>query len=93
MNPFQREILELIAAHDGEYSWYQLDRALTDWSANRERNLSLVKDLPSVLRGLEAEGLVSAGAGHAPSQPLYAITTRGRRLIADSTAASLAKGG
>src|SRR5438309_1156973 len=82
MNPFAQEILELIAAHDGQYTWYQLDRALSTWSANRERNLPLLKDLTQVLRELEANDLISSAAGHIPSQPVYTITDWGRQEVA-----------
>jgi hypothetical protein len=81
MEPFEREILELIAAHDKEYSWYQLDRALAAWSVNRERNLISLRGLPRVLRGLEEQGFVSSETGHHPSQPVYSITDKGKRAI------------
>jgi hypothetical protein len=81
MDPFAQEILDLIATHDGQYTWYQLDRALATWSPNRERNLPLLKGLTRVLRELEERGLISSGAGHLPSQPLYSITAQGLREI------------
>jgi DNA-binding PadR family transcriptional regulator len=86
MDPFAQEILELIAAHDGQYTWYQLDRALSSWSVNRERNLPLLKGLTRVLRELEERGLISSGAGHLPSQPVYWITAQGRQEIRSSVA-------
>ena len=81
MDPFTQEILELIAAHDGQYTWYQLDRALSSWSVNRERNLPLLKGLTRVLRELEECGLISSGTGHVPAQPVYSITAQGRQEI------------
>jgi hypothetical protein len=81
MDPFQREILELIAAHDGQYTWYQLDRSLSNSSPNGERNLPLLRGLTRVLRGLEDDGMISAGGGHSPSQPVYSITAKGRRAL------------
>jgi hypothetical protein len=88
LDHFQTEILELIAAHDGRYSWYQLDRALSTWSADRERNLPLLRGLPEVLRELEDDGLISSGAGHHPSQPVYSITAQGEQAIGAPAAVS-----
>jgi hypothetical protein len=81
MDPFQQEILELIAAHDGQYTWYQLDRALSQFSPNAERNAPRLRGLIEVLRGLEHDGLISACAGHLPSQPFYSITGQGKRAL------------
>jgi DNA-binding HxlR family transcriptional regulator len=86
MDPFQQEILELIASHDGQYSWYQLDRALSTWSVNRERNPPLLRSLTKVLRELEEQGLLVSEAGHVPSQPVYSITAQGRQAIGISVA-------
>jgi hypothetical protein len=80
VDPFERKILDLIAAHDGEFSWYQLDRALSVWAA--ERGLSPLAGLPGVLRALEREGLIAAAAGPNPSQPVYSVTARGRQAVA-----------
>jgi hypothetical protein len=93
MDPFHREILELIAAHDGRYSWYQLDRALSNAPAGTERNLPLLRGLTRVLRGLEDDGLISAGAGDVPSQPVYTITAKGRQALGEVAAAPLARKG
>ncbi len=84
MDPFAQEILELIASHDGQHSWYQLDRSLSQFSTNRERNTPLLRGLTRVLRKLVEEGLISAGEGHHPSQSVYSITANGRQSIAAS---------
>ena len=81
MDPFQREILEIIAAHDGQQSWYQIDRALGNFSPNRERNLSLLQGLMQVPRRLEDDGMISTQAGHLSSQPVDSIAAPGKRVI------------
>jgi hypothetical protein len=81
MDTFQREILETIAAHDGQLSWYQLDRSLSQFSPNRERNLPLLRGLTGALRAMEDDGLIAARAGHHTSQPVYSSTTEGRRVL------------
>lgn len=80
MDSVQREILEIIAAHNGR-SWYQIDRMLGNFSPNRERNLPLLRGLMGVLRLLADEGMISVWAGHIPSQPVYSITVQGRRVL------------
>jgi len=82
MDPFPREILELIAAHDGQYSWYQIDRSMSQFSANREKNAPLMRSLTRVLRNLSDEGLIANGIGPNASQPVYSITVKGRQILA-----------
>ncbi len=81
MNPFQQEILEIIAAHDGQYSWYQLDRALSQFSPRSEANLPLMRSLPRILRELENDGLIQNWMGDPPPQPVFVITVAGRRAL------------
>lgn len=88
MDPFHQEILELIAAHDGEYSWYQIDRSLSQFSPNRAKYAPLMRGLMQALRALTDEGLISDAAGHHPSQPVYSITLKGREVLAALTSAS-----
>jgi DNA-binding PadR family transcriptional regulator len=65
------EALRLIGEHDGELSWYQLDRALA-----YDDNLPLLGSLGELLDGLEAEGLIEVeGAG---AQPRFRLTAAGR---------------
>jgi DNA-binding HxlR family transcriptional regulator len=71
------ELLKLIANHDGGWSWYQLDRALS------ARGLMLKMPLTAVLQQVEDEGLIRSAAGHNPSQPVYSITDMGRARIAE----------
>jgi hypothetical protein len=89
VDPFERQILELIAAHDGEFSWYQLDRALSVWAV--ERGLPPLANLPGVLRALEREGWIAAAAGPNPSQPVYSVTTSGRQAVAGRQTVPAAK--
>jgi DNA-binding PadR family transcriptional regulator len=88
MDPFPQEILELIAAHNGEYSWYQIDRSLSQFSPNRARYAPLMRGLMQVLRELTDEGLITDAAGHHKSQPVYSITVKGREMLAAMTSSS-----
>jgi len=81
MDRFQREILKAVASHDGEFSWYQLDRTLTNDSTDGGENVARMRGLLRALRGLEEAGFIASGAGHNPSQPLYSITAKGRHTL------------
>jgi DNA-binding HxlR family transcriptional regulator len=76
MSPFQLAILESIEANDGKYSWYQLDRALTQRPGGLDPAI-VSKDLMAALRELEEAGFITTTADHNPGQPLYSITPRG----------------
>ncbi len=82
MHALQREIFELIHAHDGQWNWYQIDRALSHWSPHREEHRQVVGSLMDALRELEGEGFVTTKAGHHPSQPVYVMTTKGQQALA-----------
>jgi hypothetical protein len=69
------ELLKLVADHDGGWSWYQLDRALS------ARGLMPTMPLPAVLRDAEEKGLIRSAAGRNPSQTVYSITDTGRARI------------
>jgi DNA-binding PadR family transcriptional regulator len=81
MDPFRREVLEIIAAHDGQHSWYQIDRILSDFSPNGGRNLPLLNGLMRVLRDLENDRMILARESDISSQPVYSITAQGRRAL------------
>ena len=81
MHTLQREILELIHAHDDQWSWYQIDRALSHWSSHGEDHRQVAGNLMDVLRELEGDGFVTTKAGHHPSQPVYAMTTKGQHAL------------
>jgi Fe2+ or Zn2+ uptake regulation protein len=75
MSPFQLTILEIIEANDGKYSWYQLDRALTQRPGGLDPAI-VSKDLMAALRDLEEAGFITTTADHNPGQPLYSMTPR-----------------
>ncbi len=81
MQALQHEILALIHAHDGKWSWYQIDRALSSWSPHREEHRHVLGTLMEALRELEGGGLVTTKAGHHPSQPVYAMTPKGQHAL------------
>ncbi|MDX2037241.1 MAG: hypothetical protein SFX72_11370 [Isosphaeraceae bacterium] len=71
MNETQLKILDLIEANSGRYSWYQLDRCLS------ESGVEHAGQLMPLLRGLIADGLIETASGPNPAQPVYAITDAG----------------
>ena len=78
VQPFQIAILKTIEAADGQLSWYQIDRALTQ----RGIDPGAVSDfLMTALLALQRDGLVSISNGHDPAQPLYSVTASGRQRL------------
>ena len=66
-------LLDLIAEHDGHWTWYQLDRALSIRGLDVSH---LIQDLDT----LERDGLIAVfprGKG----QPRYALTDKGRARL------------
>ena len=76
MDQLRVTILQIIAARDGKYSWYQLERALGQRGVVPEGNLM------DVLRDLEQQVFISSSPQVGlPSQPLLFITEQGRQLL------------
>ncbi len=74
LDNLKKDILKCVAKHDGQWSWYQLDRALS-----YGENLSVIHRLGEALDNLEQEDLIRAeGEG---GQPLYWITEVGRQQL------------
>jgi len=73
---YMKEVLKLVAMHDGKWSWYQLDRTLS------ARGLISPTPLTTVLRDAEGQGLLRSLPGASPSQPVYQVTDDGKALIA-----------
>lgn len=71
MDETRMKILELIEANSGRYSWYQLDRRLSESGVDHAGRL-----MP-LLRELIADGLIESARGPNPAQPLYSITSAG----------------
>jgi DNA-binding PadR family transcriptional regulator len=80
MSPSQIAILEIINANDGKFSWYQLDRALSQQAGGTDPGIVSI-DLMPALRELQREGFIITGAGHNPAQPLYSITPAGQQQL------------
>jgi DNA-binding PadR family transcriptional regulator len=80
MSPLQIAILEAIKANDGKFSWYQLDRALTQRVGGVDPGI-VSRDLMPALRELEQGGLISSASGHNPGQPLYSLTPVGQEHL------------
>ncbi len=68
----QMEILRLVNKHDGELSWYQLDRSLV-----HDDYLPIIHGLLEVLRQLEEGGHIRAEG----TEPYYFITEAGRQAL------------
>lgn len=71
-------LLRMICNHDGEWSWYQIDRALTT------NGIFLQESLIVVLHELEEKGFISAQGEANPAQPRYSITELGREVLAEN---------
>ena len=85
MGSLALEILRVIEDNNGAYSWYQIDRELSmrlaqGWEQPHAGRLMVC------IRQLEHDGLIAAATGHCPSQPLYALTLAGRKLMMDAEA-------
>jgi hypothetical protein len=67
-------LLKLVADHDGEWGWYQLDRALLMCGY-------YVAQLPSVMDQLSMDGLVKLSGDSQFAKTRYSITEAGRALV------------
>ena len=76
----EKEILRLINSHNGELSWYQLDRALS----YQHKYVDDTPRLVDIVKDLEHKGLLRS-EGEGP-QPRYWITDAGKKLIAEQEA-------
>ena len=76
----EQEILRLINRHNGEMSWYQLDRA----PRYQHKYVDGIHRLVDIVKDLEHKGLVRS-EGEGP-QPRYWITDAGRKRIAEQEA-------
>lgn len=71
----KKAIIQLVKEHDGEWSWYQLDRALS------LRKISTHGRLMTVLKELETLGLITSNDLPEDPQPRYSLTEAGRRHL------------
>jgi len=79
MSPLLITILEIIKANDGNFSWYQLNRALTSQKGVDPGIVS--RDLMPALHELEQAGFITARAGPNPALPLYSLTPTGEQFL------------
>ena len=68
------DVLKRIARHDGEWGWYQLERAIDP------RTLAPDTTVMSLVRELETNGLVIELS--AKPMPKYKLTEKGSKLLA-----------
>lgn len=78
MTNSREQVLQQIAKHDGEWGWYQLDRALS------RDQVHLGRELIAILKSLEEEGLISSSPGATAGHPRYHITKAGQAVVAQS---------
>ena len=72
-----RKILELISTHDGQWGWYQLDRALSllNHPSIREGNLM------ALLKKLEEKNLIEPRQITGFTQLKYSLTEKGKKFL------------
>jgi DNA-binding PadR family transcriptional regulator len=75
--------LRLIAEHEGEWSWYQFERAFPPGWFTDEPPTTRAMD---ILNQLEMDGLVTATAGE--PQRRYRLTDQGMKVLREATIAS-----
>ena len=80
MNPVHLAVLRTINTNDGKFSWYQIDRALSQQRLDVDA-WPAPGGLMPVLRELEQSVCVTTTVGQNPSQPLYSITLTGHRQL------------
>ena len=71
------ELLRLIQRHDGEWGWYQLDRAL---SGRGQFDVGV----PAALDVLEEQALVCRDGPRGPATTHYSVTEAGIRALSTS---------
>ncbi len=72
----KRAVLTKIAAHDGQWYWYQLDRAIIS------KHPQMGDQLMPAIEELEAEELIRIAANpERPDLHLYWITEDGRKAL------------
>lgn len=82
MNPLHLAILRIIDTNDGKFSWYQIDRVLSQQGPAGDA-WPATGGLMPVLRELERSEYITTTTGPNPAQPLYSITQAGHRQLGD----------
>ncbi len=75
MDELRQAILKTIQKFDGQYGWYQIDRAIST------SGIVISDNLLSVLRDLEAQGLISSMSDGKSKDPKYLLTSLGQSKI------------
>ncbi|XZE36955.1 hypothetical protein SH501x_002544 [Pirellulaceae bacterium SH501] len=71
MSELERKILEIVRRNNGCFSWYQIDRALSETGSQHSGKLM------RILGSLVESGTIDERQGANPAQPLYEITPLG----------------
>jgi len=81
-----RTFLRLIGEHEGEWSWYQFERAFPPgWLADETPDTRAM----DILKELERDGLVETSGGG--PQPRYGLTEWGRTTLREAEIASTSR--
>jgi hypothetical protein len=76
-------VLRLIGEHEGEWGWYQFERAFPPgWFADERPDTRAI----DILNALEADGLVTTTPGG--PQPKYRLTRQGADALRDAAVGS-----
>lgn len=79
MSELELKILQIVHRNNGCFSWYQLDRALSQNDSQHGGKLMHLLD------SLIASGSICTRQGSIPAQPLYEITEMGLEVLKDSS--------
>ena len=74
----KRDVLRLVARHDGQWYWYQIDRALSG------RRPDCIGPFGAEIDELAAEGLIEVRRNpELDEHPRYWLTDKGRSALAE----------
>lgn len=73
-----KELIKIIGKNEGKFSWYQIDRQLGIEGIVQTSNLI------KLLHTLESDGLIVAKVDLNPAQPLYSLTSKGKKYFEEN---------
>jgi DNA-binding PadR family transcriptional regulator len=73
-----KKLLDVINKHNGQWSWYQLERAFWGDPISQSGKFHLL------LKQLESDGLIASQEVQGYPDPLYSITSKGLTVLQES---------